>query len=141
MPGVNDLLRDLAAARADQEMHEKAAQAARDRARDIVKVLKDDHTWAELADLTGMTVAQLQYGQWVETSPSLRRRREGARVPAPPKPGLSVAEAARRLGVTRPTVYRWIEAGRVAAFEHDGHTRVATDREGAILGQDGRPVS
>lgn len=141
MSETDGLLRDLAAARADQAEHEKAAEAARDRTRAIVGELKKHHTWAELAELTGMSVAQLQYGQWVETQPSLQRRREGRRVPAPPKPGLSVAEAARRLGVTRPTVYKWVEEGKVAAFEFGGHTRIAVDKQDRIVGRNGRPLA
>lgn len=93
-------------------------------------------TWARLTELTGFnspatTRMRAQRAKNVsELNPSLRWRVEqgGAPRPAKPKPGLSISEAAHRLGISRTTVYARIQRGELRSVSDDaGHPRVLLD--------------
>ena len=74
-------------------------------------------TWQELAGLLGMA--------------SPEAARSWAKNHAPPAAapvGVTVAEAARRLDVSRQTIYTWVDAGRLQAVsDEQGRTRVILD--------------
>lgn len=88
-------------------------------------------TWAQLAEVLGYRSAA---GAQTFLDPSVReaaaardatRDRGTYRPPARPDlPGIGVAEAARRLGVTRRTIYNRVERGELRAVESHGRTRV-----------------
>ena len=94
-------------------------------------------TWAALAAATGLTEGQLTW-RWHRDDPTYveqaarqkeeRAKAAAARVPKPRTgrgPGVSASEAARRLGVTRRTVYLRIEKGLLQSTENElGQTRV-----------------
>ncbi len=81
-------------------------------------------TWAEIADSLGMAVGTVinRYGGGIEGHDQLlaeareraRRRPPRPPVPAPSWPGMSVAEAGEKLGVSAETVRRWIAQGNPA---------------------------
>jgi excisionase family DNA binding protein len=47
------------------------------------------------------------------------------------EPTLTKAEAARCLGVTRPTIYAWIRRGIIPTIEIDGHDRIPASAIGS----------
>ena len=85
-------------------------------------------TWEQVAAAAGLASGDAARWRW---SPSREKRLEGQRQRqcsvAPDKQGVSAAEAARQLGVSRPTLYAWIKSGRVRRFE-DG----SIDVEGVV---------
>lgn len=93
-------------------------------------------TWSEVAraaDLGSAETARIRAQRAkdaADVSPALRWRREhgSARRPTTSAPGVSVTDAARSLGVSRKTVYVWIENGRLqTATDEAGRTRVMLD--------------
>jgi len=93
---------------------------------------REGATWGQIAESLGYgTAARAQ--QVVDPrvregkKAADRARRASERAPqsaSTPLPGISVAEAARRAGVSRATVYARIKAGRYQGVEVAGKTRV-----------------
>ena len=90
-------------------------------------------TWSEVAraaDLSSAETARIRAQRAKEApdlSPALRWRRDHGSAPRPTtsSPGVSVTDAAKKLGVSRKTVYVWIESGRLqTATDEAGRTRV-----------------
>lgn len=137
--GKTQRIADLKAAQAAEE----AAYARTDAA---FHSLKEVATWDEVAEAAGMTRNQVHYRLFRDKFPSMQRKlltpeereaRKAARTYVPPKdegPGMGIAAAARELGVTRVTVYDWLEKGRLQKVEgSNGKARVATDKSGTIV--------
>lgn len=94
------------------------------------------HTWSEIAraaELASPTTARTRAERAMppeELSPSVRWRMERGNAPREKTtpPGISVSDAAKRLGVTRHTVYAWIDKGKLTATADEaGRTRVLLD--------------
>ncbi|MCQ9162952.1 helix-turn-helix domain-containing protein [Arthrobacter sp. STN4] len=97
-------------------------------------------SWAMLAELTGLTEPQVRW-RLHRYDPSVRANRLKALVPESEKkdrtgprpgqgPGMSVTEYARTVGVSRKTVYAWIDEGRIQAAQNEiGITRVLSTRD------------
>lgn len=93
-------------------------------------------TWAEIAraaDLGSAETARIRAYRArddEEVPPSLRWRRQRGSAPraTPDVPGVSITEAAKRLGVSRQTVYVWLRSGKLnATTDEAGRTRVLLD--------------
>lgn len=93
-------------------------------------------SWSEVAraaDLGSAETARIRALRAKETHDlpaALRWRRERGSAPRPASilPGVSVTEAARRLSVSRNTVYSWIQSGKLTSTTDDsGRTRVLLD--------------
>ncbi len=119
--------------RAIAERYEAAARALAavedEYAATLLAANRDGLTWEEVARAAGLRTANQARARAeramgvTEVSPS--RRRAGARNAPVELPGVSVAEAARRLGVARSTVYDRIDRGELATTpDHLGRTRV-----------------
>lgn len=94
--------------------------------------------WPEIGSAMGLTAekARWRLRQADKTDPSLINRAAGAptRSPVPVKssdpsaPGLSVKDAATRLGISRVQVYRQIKSGKLTATQDSaGFVRVLID--------------
>ncbi len=90
-------------------------------------------TWAEIAraaDLGSAETARIRAYRArddEEVPPSLRWRRQRGSAPrsTPEVPGVSITEAAKRLGISRQTVYVWLRSGKLnATTDEAGRTRV-----------------
>ncbi len=75
-------------------------------------------TWGQIASATGNSVSKVRHialGSGDRAWPSAKSAEEQARRATKPKvydgPGVPIIEAARRLGVSRPPVYAWVEEG------------------------------
>lgn len=92
-------------------------------------------TWPELAAATGRTEMALRT-RVEKANPEtawrhlVDRRRQSA---GPVAPGITIAEAVRRLGRSRPTVDAWIKAGRIKSAKlPNGRRRVLAEPDGTI---------
>lgn len=90
-------------------------------------------TWTAIAEAAGLSNAETARsrsyrGRRSESlSPSVRWKHERGSTQrhSEDAPGVSVTEAATQLGVTRKTVYAWIDKGKLAATtDEGGRTRV-----------------
>jgi excisionase family DNA binding protein len=93
-------------------------------------------TWSEVAraaDLGSAETARIRAYRAKETEdlpPALRWRRErgSASRPTSSPPGVSVTDAAKKLGVSRKTVYARVRSGKLAATTDEaGRTRVLVE--------------
>lgn len=118
-----------------EDRHQRAARVLADA---LLSANEGGVTWARLTELTGFnspatTRMRAQRAKNVsELNPSLRWRVEhgGAPRPSKPKPGLSISEAAQRLGVSRTTVYARIQRGELQSVTDDaGHPRVVLEED------------
>lgn len=141
---IREAERRLAAEAAREEgarLAVEEAEAAVDAAIEAARHL--DIPWVRISELTGLTEGQLKW-RWHRSDPSVaeyneRRRLERARSPqarpgprAGRGPGVGVSEAARQEGVTRKTIYSWVEKGEVEATQNElGETRILTRRDGS----------
>ena len=123
-------IRDVAARY--QRVAAEFERAEREYAEALLAAHHEGLTWAEVAAAAGLEnagQARLRAEKAMtpgEISPS-RRRRDAASTPPEPV-GVSVAEAARRLGVADSTVYARIDRGEIASTVDDlGRTRVLLD--------------
>lgn len=132
-----DPLGEVTAAAARLTRLEESRRAA---AEDLAKVMYDahklGHTWSEIAARAGLASPHTARARArdaldpSELSPSVRWRQERGRAPRPKTDplGMSVSEAARQLGVTRKTVYAWIDKGRLQTVTDEaGRPRVLLD--------------
>ena len=125
---------------------EKADQLRRDEDRhrasatDLASAMQQAHasgyTWTQIAVAAGLASPKTARTRAerakdpTDLSPSVRWRQQRGHAPRPvvEAPGVSVTEAARRLDVTRKTVYSWLDKGKLtAATDEAGRTRVVTD--------------
>ncbi|WP_160664990.1 helix-turn-helix domain-containing protein [Pseudarthrobacter sp. ATCC 49987] len=111
--------------------------------------LKEVATWAQMEELTGLTRHQLQYRLYKDSFESIKKRlltdeekkaRKAVReypLSSDSRPGIGPAEAARRLGVSRTTVYAMLERGEFEPLQDGrGRQRIATDSDGKPLMRD-----
>lgn len=119
-------------ARAEESQREASAALARA----MYDAHKSGHTWSEIASGAGLAsphTARTRTRQVLDPSeltPSERWRQERGLAPRPKTapPGVSISEAARRLGVTRNTVYARIRNGKLrTATDEAGRPRVLLD--------------
>lgn len=129
---ADQLIQKLRAANAEQVRLDDALKAVRAHMRDVVAELEqlrpgERPTWAAIAKAVGMSPAQLKFLQLADRAESMQKRRE-ARGEVRERPGLTVTAVADRLGVQRPTVYRWLSNGRLTPVRDDaGHVYVLDD--------------
>lgn len=118
----------------------RAAEAQREASADLARAMydahKSGHTWSEIASGAGLAsphTARTRTRQVLDPSeltPSELWRQERGLAPRPKAdpPGTSVSEAARRLGVSRNTVYAWIKSGKLRSDrDESGRPRVLLD--------------
>lgn len=91
--------------------------------------------WAAIAANTGLSESQAQW-RLHRDDPSVRENRQRVLIPESERksrsgprpgrgPGMSVTEFARMCGVTRRTVYNWIEERRIESTRNElGQTRI-----------------
>lgn len=115
--GFDDLLRE--STRRWQDARDAAASLRRARAELMLRLHQEGASWEQIALAAG--------------SVSAGAAREWARQYAKPDEvieGVSVAEAARLLGVTRQTVYARVRAGQLrSVVDRNGKTRVLLDED------------
>lgn len=115
--------------------HERVFRAAE---REVYEFLLDLHrsgmTWAQIAEAAGLSSAsqaRVRVERVMppeELSPSRRRKTGAPASPVQESPGISVAEAARRLKVAASTIYARIDRGQLKATKDAlGRTRVVLD--------------
>lgn len=118
------------------EVEELHRTSAADLSQAMYDARQDGHTWTEIAMAAGLDSPKTARSRAersmdaADLSPSVRWRRERGRAPRPKvtPPGLSVTEAAERLGVTRRTVYNRIANGKLTTTtDQSGRTRVILD--------------
>lgn len=109
----------------------RAAEAQREASADLARAMydahKSGHTWSEIASGAGLAsphTARTRTRQVLDPSeltPSELWRQERGLAPRPKTdpPGISVTEAARRLGVSRNTVYAWIKNGKLQSVRDE----------------------
>lgn len=117
-----------------ENRHRSQAEAL---AQAMYEAYKAGHTWGEIASAAGLASPKTARSRAeramdaVDLSPSVRwRQTHGDAVPRPrpTPPGISISEAARRLGITRNTVYAWIKNGKLTSTADDaGRPRVLLD--------------
>jgi excisionase family DNA binding protein len=119
--------------RRDEEQHRESASGL---ALAMQQAHERGYTWSQIALAAGLAspkTARTRAERAMdpsELSPSVRWRQQRGHAPRPKaeSPGISVTEAARRLEVTRKTVYTWLDKGRLTgATDEAGRTRVLTD--------------
>jgi len=102
---------------------------------DVIEAARaENRSWPEIADTLGMSEGQAKWLIQRESTPAALAREVGEmpRTAARPGrgPGMGVSEAARTLGVTRRTVYLWVEEGRLRSTKNElGKTRILLDVE------------
>lgn len=125
-----DLAASIAEAAAQQASAARAVAEAEHRyAETMLAAYREGMSWAAIAAAAGLASgdqARVRAERAMsddEISPS-RRRRTSSR-PRPSAPGVSVAEAARTLGVARSTIYDRIDRGELTStVDALGRTRV-----------------
>lgn len=122
---IPSLARELARA---EEDHRRAAA-------ELAEALHQAHaaglTWTAIADLAGMANSDTARSRAVRAQePSKRGPSIQWRLTHGPegragveKPSISITEAARRLGISRVTVYDWIKRGKLQATTDDAGRR------------------
>ncbi|RYC10551.1 excisionase family DNA-binding protein [Nocardioides zhouii] len=139
-PDARDKLSRVSAEAAELvEVENRHRSQAAALAQAMYEASKAGHTWGEIARAAGLASPKTARSRAeramdaADLSPSVRwRHAHGDAVPrpAPESPGISVTEAARRLGITRNTVYAWINNGKLqSAEDHAGRPRVLLDEE------------
>lgn len=130
----DDRIRAILDAKAEEETAAERYDSA------IREAKESGITWASMADATGLSASSLRWRAYrhdEEKWPHLakrtlddeerekRRRTNTAGPGAADGPGLSFVDAAKKLGVTRVTVYRWADAGKLKLIELDeeGNTK------------------
>lgn len=118
------------------EVEDLHREAATDLSQAMYDARQDGHSWTEIAFAAGLDSPKTARSRAEramdadDLSPSVRWRRERGRAPRPKEtpPGLSVTEAAERLGVSRRTVYNRIARGDLkTATDEAGRTRVVLE--------------
>lgn len=98
----------------------------------LLEGYRDGMTWKEVAQAAGLESEgqariRAERAMGGEVSPS-RRRKAAKAVPAPEPPGLSVAAAAKQLGVAPSTVYARVDRGEIKSVTDSlGRTRIILD--------------
>lgn len=124
-----------AALRVAEQGHRAAAQQF---AEALLAARESGSTWTRLTEVAGLnspatTRMRAQRAKDVEDlSPSLRWRVEfgSPRRQHMEKPGISISEAARRMGISRNTVYARIKRGQLESVtDGAGHPRVLLDED------------
>lgn len=124
---VTEAARNLRSA----EEHHRAT--ASELAEALLAAHEGGFTWTEVAraaDLGSAETARIRAQRAKEAdelTPAVRWRLERGSTPRPTAttPGVSVTEAARRLNVSRKTIYAWIRGGKLnSAVDDAGRTRV-----------------
>lgn len=124
----------LRSVRAAAEEYHRAAAAATTASEaleaQVLEARRLRVAWPELAEATGLTARQLQWRVPADEpdvapapDPKFAAPRRG---PRPGRgPGVGIEEAAKILGVSRTSVYKWINSGRLESTTNDlGQRRV-----------------
>ena len=105
-------------------------------------------TWGEIAAVTESSVSKIRHialSSGDRAWPSATNAAEPTRRVIKPKvydgPGVPIIEAARRLGVSRPTIYAWIEQGKLQTVTAASGTRLVVLNEPAIVKRAHRPAN
>ena len=103
--------------------------------------------WGEIATATGNSVSKVRHialGSGDRAWPSAANAGDPTcRVPVPKVydgPGVPIVEAARRLGVSRPTIYVWIEKGTLQTVTTASGTRLVVLNDAVIRERARRPT-
>jgi excisionase family DNA binding protein len=129
---VSDAARSL---RYAEDQHRSSARRLSDT---LLAAHEGGFTWSEIARAADLGSAETARGRAYraretdDIPPSLRWRRERGRTPRPDseRPGVSVTEAAKRLGVSRDTVYARMRNGKLKTTTDDaGRTRVLLEED------------
>lgn len=128
------LIQDVSdAARSLRDAEDQHRESARRLSDTLLAAHEGGYTWSEIARAADLGSAETARGRAYraretdDIPPSLRWRHERGRTPRPDtdRPGLSVTEAAKRLGISRDTVYAWIRSGKLNFTPDDaGRPRV-----------------
>jgi len=112
------------------ELRKRLAESERD-LRDLILAAKDAGvTWKQVAAAVGVSVSNVRHlalGSGERAWPSAKSKPKAARAPKPRTysgPGVPISEAARRLGVSRPTIYARIERGELQTITTDSGVRL-----------------
>lgn len=140
MPQDKDLDDVLASVASAAKRLNAAEEVHREAASELARVMHTAHergcTWTQIAQQAGLgspNTARTRAERAMDPadlSPSVRWRQERSHAPRPKPeaPGVSVTEAAKRLGITRHTVYAWINQGKLrSAADEAGRPRVLLD--------------
>ena len=126
------------AARALRDVEDLHRSSAATLAEALLEAHQGGFSWSEVAraaELGSAETARIRAYRAKDANdlpPAMRWRRERGSAPRPEssKPGLSVTEAANRLGVSRKTVFAWIRVGKVDSVTDDaGRTRVLLKKD------------
>ena len=118
------------------EVEDLHRQSAAELSQAMFVARQEGYTWTAIAIAAGLDSPKTARSRAEramdpsDLSPSVRWRHQRGRAPRPKEtpPGLSVTEAAERLGVTRRTVYNRIAKGDLqTATDAAGRTRVLLD--------------
>lgn len=129
---VSDAAQSL---RAAEDQHRLSAKQLSDT---LLAAHEGGFTWSEIARAADLGSAETARGRAYrardtdDIPPSLRWRRERGRTPRPDpaSPGVSVTEAARRIGISRDTVYAWMRNGKLpTTTDEAGRTRVLLEED------------
>lgn len=116
-----------------EDLHRESASAL---AQAMFDAHQRGHTWSQIAVAAGLASPKTARTRAeramdpADLSPSVRWRQTRGQAPRPKTdpPGVSISEAARRLEITRKTVYAWIEKGKLrTATDEAGRPRVLLD--------------
>lgn len=122
-----DPLDDIQAALDDEKAAEKALSDARERvATGLRAALDAGVTSTQISERTGLTASQIFYRARREPWAAEKKRAAAKRE----APGLSISAAAEQLGVTRMTLYGWIDAGRMPTVVKGSRTYVVPGSDG-----------
>lgn len=132
-PATRLIDRVAEAARKLRDAEEQHRTTASEFAEALLAAHEGGFTWTEVAraaDLGSAETARIRAQRAKDTenlTPAIRWRMERGSTPRPAStaPGVSVTEAARRLNVSRKTVYAWIKSGKLnSTTDEAGRTRV-----------------
>ena len=121
-------------------LRDQVLQFERDLQRLILAAKDAGATWEQIAAATKNSVNQVRYrafGSGDRAWPSATRVKETPRYATKQKvydgPGVPIIEAARRLGVSRPTIYAWIEQGKLQTVKTARGVRLVVRNDSAIV--------
>lgn len=122
-----DHLAGVVTALEDEQAAEHALADARERvATGLRAALDAGLTSPQISERTGLTASQIFYRARREPWAAEKKRAAAKRE----APGLSISAAAEQLGVTRMTLYGWIDAGRLPTIVKGSRTYVVPGSDG-----------
>ncbi|HLS34139.1 MAG TPA: helix-turn-helix domain-containing protein [Brevibacterium sp.] len=124
-----DHLAGVVTALEDEKAAEHALADARERvATGLRAALDAGVTSTQISERTGLTASQIFYRARREPwAAEKEKKRAAARKTAP---GLSISAASEQLGISRMTLYTWIDAGRMPTVVEGSRTYVVPGSDG-----------